>query len=64
MMALFDLHIAWASIIALAVFAFVLLDGLDLVVGMLFPPFRLTPKRARAPDSLAAGATSRRARSG
>ncbi|HEY1929250.1 MAG TPA: hypothetical protein VGG92_17440 [Caulobacteraceae bacterium] len=61
MTASFDQPIAWATAIALAVFAFVLLDGSDLVVGMLFPPFRLSPKRIRA-DSLA-GLSRRRTQS-
>jgi len=53
---LFDLPIMLASIVGLAVFAFVLLDGFDLVVAALSPAFR--------PDSACARAISAIARSG
>ena len=32
-----DLPLIWAGVIALAVFLYVLLDGFDLGVGILFP---------------------------
>src|ERR1041384_6485946 len=38
----FDLPVIWAFIIAFAVFAYVVMDGFDLGLGMLFPFF---PKR-------------------
>ena len=60
MTASLDQPIAWATVIAFAVFAFVLLDGLDLVVGMLFPPFRPSPNRIA--DSLE-GSSRRRTQS-
>ncbi|MBC7311929.1 MAG: cytochrome d ubiquinol oxidase subunit II, partial [Rhizobium sp.] len=35
----FDLAFIWAAIIAFAVLAYVILDGFDLGVGILFPLF-------------------------
>ena len=49
----FDLPTAWAFIIAFAVFAYVILDGFDLGVGVLFPTFRPGPERDRAMNSIA-----------
>ena len=40
-----DLAIIWAFIIAFAVFAYVVMDGFDLGIGILFPLF---PDEARA----------------
>jgi cytochrome d ubiquinol oxidase subunit II len=53
MNASFDLPIAWAFIIAFAVFAYVVLDGFDLGVGVLFPNLRPGPERDRALNSIA-----------
>ena len=49
----FDLPTAWAFIIAFAVFAYVVLDGFDLGVGILFPTLRAGPERDRAMNSIA-----------
>ena len=35
-----DLTILWAVLIAFAVAAYVVMDGFDLGIGILFPPFR------------------------
>jgi len=34
-----DLSVIWAGIIAFAVFAYVVMDGFDLGIGILFPTF-------------------------
>ena len=34
-----DLTVVWALLIAFAVFAYVVMDGFDLGVGILFPAF-------------------------
>jgi len=39
MMGIFDIAVVWAFIIAFAVFVYVVLDGFDLGLGMLFPLF-------------------------
>ena len=46
-----DLTIAWAGIIVLAVVMYVLLDGFDLGVGILFP-FAPSRRRSRPDDDL------------
>lgn len=48
-----DLASAWAFIIAFAVFAYVVLDGFDLGIGILFPAFRPGPERDVAMNSVA-----------
>ena len=48
-----DLPLIWALIIAFAVFAYVVLDGFDLGVGMLFPFLRSTEERDTAMSSVA-----------
>jgi len=53
MTASFDLPIAWGFIIAFAVFAYVVLDGFDLGVGVLFPALRPGPDRDGAINSIA-----------
>jgi cytochrome d ubiquinol oxidase subunit II len=53
MNASFDLPLVWAFIIAFAVFAYVVLDGFDLGVGVLFPTFKPGPDRDRAMNSIA-----------
>ena len=53
MNALFDLPVMLASAAGLAVFAFVLLDGFDLVVAALSPAFRPHSACARAVSAIA-----------
>ena len=48
-----DLTIVWAFIIAFAVFAYVVMDGFDLGIGILFPTFEVGPERDRAMNSIA-----------
>jgi cytochrome d ubiquinol oxidase subunit II len=49
----FDLTIVWAVIIAFAVFAYVVMDGFDLGIGILFPAFRVGEERNLAMNSIA-----------
>ena len=49
----FDLAVAWAFIIAFAVFAYVVMDGFDLGVGILFPTFKTGQERDLALQSVA-----------
>jgi cytochrome d ubiquinol oxidase subunit II len=48
-----DLTIIWAFIIAFAVFAYVVLDGFDLGIGILFPALTVGHGRNRAMNSIA-----------
>jgi cytochrome d ubiquinol oxidase subunit II len=48
-----DLPTLWAFIIAFAVFAYVVMDGFDLGIGLLFPFFRPGPERDSAMNSVA-----------
>ncbi|MFN3863565.1 MAG: cytochrome d ubiquinol oxidase subunit II [Erythrobacter sp.] len=48
-----DLTVIWAFIIALAVFAYVVMDGFDLGIGILFPAFAAGRERDRAMNSIA-----------
>jgi cytochrome d ubiquinol oxidase subunit II len=48
-----DLTVIWAFIIAFAVFAYVVMDGFDLGIGILFPTFRVGTGRNRAMNSIA-----------
>lgn len=48
-----DLTTVWAFIIAFAVFAYVVMDGFDLGIGILFPTFEVGPERDRAMNSIA-----------
>ncbi|MEQ1648522.1 MAG: cytochrome d ubiquinol oxidase subunit II [Hyphomicrobiaceae bacterium] len=48
-----DLPLIWAGLIAFAVFAYVVLDGFDLGVGMLFPLIDGTSNRDTAMNSVA-----------
>ena len=48
-----DLTIVWAAIIAFAVGAYVLMDGFDLGIGILFPFFRVGGERDMAMNSIA-----------
>ncbi len=49
----FDLPLIWAALIAFAVLAYVILDGFDLGVGILFPLIRGEHDRAVAMNSIA-----------
>ena len=48
-----DLTVVWAFIIAFAVFAYVVMDGFDLGIGVLFPTFEVGPERDRAMNAIA-----------
>jgi cytochrome d ubiquinol oxidase subunit II len=49
----FDLTVVWAFVIAFAVFAYVVLDGFDLGIGILFPTITVGQGRNRAMNSIA-----------
>ena len=48
-----DLTVIWAFIIAFAIFAYVVLDGFDLGIGVLFPAFKVGRERDQAMNSIA-----------
>ena len=48
-----DLTVIWAFIIAFAVFAYVVMDGFDLGIGILFPTVKVGQGRDRAMNSIA-----------
>lgn len=48
-----DLATVWAFIIAFAVFAYVVMDGFDLGIGILFPKLSVGPERDTAMNSVA-----------
>jgi cytochrome d ubiquinol oxidase subunit II len=48
-----DLTIIWAFIIAFAVAAYVVMDGFDLGIGILFPSFRVGKERDQAMNAIA-----------
>ena len=48
-----DLTVIWAFIIAFAVFAYVVMDGFDLGIGILFPTLKVGQGRNRAMNSIA-----------
>jgi cytochrome d ubiquinol oxidase subunit II len=48
-----DLPVLWAFILAFAIFAYVVLDGFDLGVGILFPPLDGPGERGQAMNSVA-----------
>jgi cytochrome d ubiquinol oxidase subunit II len=48
-----DLTVVWAFIIAFAVFAYVVMDGFDLGIGILFRMIRVGPERDKAMNSIA-----------
>ena len=48
-----DLTVIWAMIIAFAVFAYVVMDGFDLGIGILFPAFAVGEERDQAMNSIA-----------
>ncbi|HTE36891.1 MAG TPA: cytochrome d ubiquinol oxidase subunit II, partial [Reyranella sp.] len=49
----FDLPTIWAFIIAFAIFAYVVMDGFDLGIGILFPAFAEGRERDSAMNSIA-----------
>lgn len=49
----FDLPTVWAFIIAFAIFAYVVMDGFDLGIGILFPAFPAGRERDSAMNSIA-----------
>jgi cytochrome d ubiquinol oxidase subunit II len=48
-----DLTMIWAGIIAFAVFAYVVMDGFDLGIGVLFPTFAVGDERDQAMNAIA-----------
>jgi cytochrome d ubiquinol oxidase subunit II len=48
-----DLTVIWAGIIAFAVFAYVVMDGFDLGIGILFASFRVGEERNQAMNAIA-----------
>jgi cytochrome d ubiquinol oxidase subunit II len=48
-----DLTTVWAGIIAFAVFAYVVMDGFDLGIGILFPTFSVGAERDQAMNAIA-----------
>ncbi len=48
-----DLTVVWAFLIAFAVAMYVVMDGFDLGIGILFPRFRTGPERDQAMNSIA-----------
>ena len=53
MIASLDLTVVWAGIILFAVFAYVVMDGFDLGIGILFPVFAVGRERDQAMNSIA-----------
>ena len=49
----YDLTLVWAAILLFAVFAYVLMDGFDLGIGILFPSFAVGRERDQAMNSIA-----------
>jgi cytochrome bd ubiquinol oxidase subunit II len=49
----FDLTTLWAVIIAFAVFMYVVMDGFDLGIGILFPEFGVGDERDTVMNSVA-----------
>ena len=45
---MFDLTVIWAVIIAFAVFAYVVMDGFDLGIGIIFPALGRGAERDKA----------------
>src|ERR1700710_801931 len=48
-----NLTVVWALILAFAVFAYVLMDGFDLGIGILFPSFAVGEERDQAMNAIA-----------
>lgn len=53
LMAGMDLTIVWAAIIGFAIMAYVVMDGFDLGIGILFPTFAVGDERDQAMNSIA-----------
>jgi cytochrome d ubiquinol oxidase subunit II len=53
MMASIDLTVVWAAVIGFAVMAYVVMDGFDLGIGILFPTFEVGDERDQAMNSIA-----------
>ncbi|WP_454818989.1 cytochrome d ubiquinol oxidase subunit II [Labrys neptuniae] len=53
MMGSIDLTIFWAAVIGFAVMAYVVMDGFDLGIGILFPTFAVGKERDQAMNSIA-----------
>jgi cytochrome d ubiquinol oxidase subunit II len=49
----FDLTVVWALIIVFALFVYVVMDGFDLGIGLLFPTFKVGHERDTAMNSIA-----------
>lgn len=49
----FDLTVIWAIVIAFSIFAYVVMDGFDLGIGILFPSFQVGAERDAAMNSIA-----------
>ena len=49
----FDLPLVWAGIIGFAVMAYVVMDGFDLGIGILFPTLAVGEERDQAMNSIA-----------
>src|SRR5918994_7002237 len=48
-----DLTVVWAFVIAFAVFMYVVMDGFDLGIGILFPTFAKGEERSQAMNAIA-----------
>jgi cytochrome bd ubiquinol oxidase subunit II len=48
-----DLPLVWAFLIAFSIFMYVVMDGFDLGIGVLFPSFKVGPERDAAMNSIA-----------
>ena len=48
-----DLTFIWALLIATAVFLYVVMDGFDLGIGILFPSFKSGVERSQAMNAIA-----------
>ena len=48
-----DLTLVWAGLLAFAVFAYIVMDGFDLGVGILFPTLKVGSERDKAMNSIA-----------
>src|SRR3989344_5996291 len=48
-----DLTLVWAGLLAFAVFAYIVMDGFDLGVGILFPTLKAGDQRDKAMNSIA-----------
>lgn len=49
----YDLATVWAFILAFAIFAYVVMDGFDLGIGILFPTLKVGEERDQAMNSIA-----------